>query len=433
MRQTLFYIPSEIAGVKLFGVGWLLGLWAIVSAVILVRQIRRSGFGSETTSYLPLIALVGAAIVWFMPMAETPAGFPIRGYGTMLFLAVVLSVALAAYRAGRMGIDPDIIYSLSFWLVVSGIIGARAFFVIQYWNEFRSDSLAETMTHVVNFSRGGLVVYGGVLAGAVVTVVYLKRHRLPALALCDLMAPSVALGLGLGRLGCFLNGCCYGGPADVAWAVQFPEGSPPYVNQIETGALPIDGIMLAKSGAPVIEQVVPDSPAAVAGVTIGQIIERVGNYPVKTADDARLALSGAWIDSLAGGKPLSLTLAGRSSALSWQPRVGTRHSLPVHPTQLYSATTGVLLCLFLLAIYPYRRRDGEVLAWLMILQPIGRFLLETIRVDELGQFGTSLSISQWVSLGLLAGGAALWLYLNQRPAGSVLPMTGTPDPRRLAA
>lgn len=433
MQQTLIYIPSEIAGVKLFGMGWLLAVWVIFSAILLVRLIRRHGFSSETTSYLPILALVAAAIVWFMPMVETDRGLPIRGYGVMLFAAVVCSVALATYRARRMGVDPDIIYSLGFWIVVAGMVGARAFFVIQYWDEFQGKTIGETLTHIANVSQGGLVVYGGVIAGGVATFLFLRRYQLPALAICDLLAPSVALGMGLGRIGCFLNGCCYGGPADVAWAVKFPEGSPPYVRQLETGALSIEGVVMAAEGDAIIAEVEADSPAATAGVKAGQTITRVGGRAVSTAAQARAQLSDAFMDALARDKKLTLSIADQPRPISWRVVRQGRRSLPVHPTQLYSATTGILLCLFLTAIYPFRRRDGEALAWLMVLQPLGRFLLESIRIDEPGQFGTALSISQWISLGLFAGGVGLWIYVNRRPAGSVLPMAPLNDNQQLAA
>jgi phosphatidylglycerol:prolipoprotein diacylglycerol transferase len=75
-----------------------------------------------------------------------------------------------------------------------------------------------------------------------------------------------------------------------------------------------------------------------------------------------------------------------------------------------------LIVLFLLAYYPYRRRDGDVIGWLLILFPITRFLMEIIRTDEPGQFGTELSISQWISLGILPAGVALLLWLRTRPA-----------------
>jgi phosphatidylglycerol:prolipoprotein diacylglycerol transferase len=87
-------------------------------------------------------------------------------------------------------------------------------------------------------------------------------------------------------------------------------------------------------------------------------------------------------------------------------------SLPLHPTQLYDSISGLLLALVTWAYYPYRRRTGEVLAVGWIAYPINRFMIEFLRSDEAGQFGTSLTIAQWVSLGLAAAGIAFYLTLR---------------------
>ena len=106
-------------------------------------------------------------------------------------------------------------------------------------------------------------------------------------------------------------------------------------------------------------------------------------------------------------KPKTWVLAG--------PATGSR---PVHPTQLYSFIDSLLLCLFLLAYYPFRTRDGEVTALTMTLHPISRFLIEIIRVDEQPVFGTPWSISQNISLLILAGAVCLWIYVCVSRAAS---------------
>ena len=77
--------------------------------------------------------------------------------------------------------------------------------------------------------------------------VFIHRHRLPGLAFADLIAPGVVLGVGLGRIGCFLNGCCYGGICELPWAVQFPEGTPAYADQAQLGMIPIHGLVFRGS------------------------------------------------------------------------------------------------------------------------------------------------------------------------------------------
>ena len=101
-------------------------------------------------------------------------------------------------------------------------------------------------------------------------------------------------------------------------------------------------------------------------------------------------------------------------------------SLPIHPAQIYSAVDALLLCLFLLAYYPYRRRDGEVFALMVTIHPIARFLQEIIRIDEKAVFNTGLSISQNISLLMLAGAIGLWIYLLQRPRVVVWPRATDP-------
>ena len=101
------------------------------------------------------------------------------------------------------------------------------------------------------------------------------------------------------------------------------------------------------------------------------------------------------------------------------------YSLSVHPAQLYSAAHAGALAFLLWVFYPVRRRDGQVLALLMTLYPVGRFLLECVRADEPGRLGTSLTVSQWISIFMLAAAAGLWVYLRRNPTRLALPAEGT--------
>jgi phosphatidylglycerol:prolipoprotein diacylglycerol transferase len=94
----------------------------------------------------------------------------------------------------------------------------------------------------------------------------------------------------------------------------------------------------------------------------------------------------------------------------------TTHSLAVHPAQLYSALDGLLLTLLLLAFDPLKRRDGETFALLLSVHAVSRFLLEIVRIDEPSVFGTGLSISQNISIGMLAAGIGLFVYLERHEA-----------------
>jgi phosphatidylglycerol:prolipoprotein diacylglycerol transferase len=412
MCSELFRIPYVWGGVPMFGFGVLLAVWAIASIGMLTAAVRRHGPGPEVLSYVPVLLLVGAAIA-FLPRVF-PGGFPVRGYGIMVLLGMVAGVGLAVYQARQAGVSHELILSLAFWMFVFGMIGGRLFHVIEYWDEnFSGKSLPETLMAIVNFPAGGLVIYGALAGGAIGFVWVARAHGLPLLATADLAAPSLAIGLAFGRIGCLLNGCCFGGPATVPWAVTFPQGSPPYEDQLFHGDM--YGFRLADVGQrPVVGRVVAGTPADRAGLVAGDQIVAINGYAVTTPEEAEMALARlqaaheAVILQLASGRTAPLP------AVQLPPR-----SLPVHPTQLYSAINAALLGWFAWAYYPFRRRDGEVIALLLTVYPVARFLLEMIRVDESPVFGTGLSISQNISLLLLIGVAGLWVYLLRRPPGLV--------------
>jgi phosphatidylglycerol:prolipoprotein diacylglycerol transferase len=258
----------------------------------------------------------------------------IFGYGLMLFFAFLASMNLAAWRARREKIDPDLIYDLSLWVFIGGLAGARLFYVWQYWGR-----TVKTFWDIFKIWEGGIVFYGSIMGGVAGFFLYWWRRPFPLRATLDVLAPALAIGIALGRVGCFLNGCCYGDQCQLPWAVRFPgprgesAGSPPWYAQWKQGLIP------------------------------------------PTAD--------------------------------W--------SLPVHPTQLYSAIDGLVLLVLLTAYYPLRRRDGEVMALLMVTYPITRFLIELLRNDE-GIFFARMTISQNISLVLLLCGLAFWFSLSRLPA-----------------
>ena len=113
----------------------------------------------------------------------------------------------------------------------------------------------------------------------------------------------------------------------------------------------------------------------------------------------------------------STRAARRKNAPRSSPRHARARSRPVHPAQLYSAIDAGLLCWLVWSFYPLRRRDGQALALLLTAHPITRFLLEIIRTDEPTVFGTGLSISQNISIGIFVFAIGLWWHLSRRPGG----------------
>lgn len=422
MRQTLFYIPHDIGGLPVFGYGWVLILWLLVSGGTLLRAWQRQTRAGDALSYLPMIVLVAAAIAYVLPRIEEPVppgfltlppvaalqGLPIRGFGTTLLVAVVAGVGLAVWRASRAGLDPDLIVSLAFVMVLGGLVGARLLFVLQYWQEIRAATAWQTLVNIVSTVQGGLVVYGSLAGGLIAMWLFAWRHRLPILPLADLITPSLALGLAIGRLGCLLNGCCFGDVCqrDYPWAVTFPAGSPPYVRQQSLGLLHGMRVVDDGQGRAQIGWIDPRGPLADQGIQVGDRIVALHGQAIAGFRDAQQQLER-------GPGRLQMQLqSGRQVQLSLHPLPD--RSLPVHPTQLYASFNAVVLCLLTLTFYPYRSRHGQTFALALSGYAVTRFLEEIIRTDE-GAFWAGLSISQNLSLTLAAGMALLWWYIQRQP------------------
>lgn len=162
---------------------------------------------------------------------ELPGGFKIFGYGMMLFLAYVVGVNMTAWRARKGHLNPQFAFDLATWLFIGGLVGARAFFVIQYRDRF------DSFLDIFKIWEGGIVFYGSLIGGTLALVVFWFVKRFPFLPMTDAIAPALCIGLAIGRFGCFLNGCCYGDRCELPWAVQFPPGSAPFNDQVTEGVL----------------------------------------------------------------------------------------------------------------------------------------------------------------------------------------------------
>ena len=158
------------------------------------------------------------------PILFELGSFPIRSYGVMLAFAFLAGIALARRDAPRVGVDPDAISDLGFWVILSAVVGSRLFYVLFYnWDAVVHDPL-----EFFRVWHGGLVFYGGLIGAVATSAVFLRIRRLPVLGVMDLAAPAIALGQGLGRLGCFLNGCCYGVVCELPIGVTFQPPAPPH-------------------------------------------------------------------------------------------------------------------------------------------------------------------------------------------------------------
>ena len=349
MHSTLFHIPTRLWEWPLFGQGLLLALWAVAGGIGLLVAWRRSGVREALLGLGFPLALAGAMILWLLPALDDGAGVPVRGYGVMLLLAAAAGTWLSIRRGRHAGYDADTILALGLEVFLWGIVGARLFHVLEYHDQFfpPGRSLLSGLPGVLNVAAGGLTVFGSIPTAALAAWRFAVRRGLSLPRLADCIAPGLLLGLAIGRIGCFLNGCCYGGPCDLPWAVRFPPDSPPWLDQAARGLIPA---------------------------------------------------------ALTGARP-------------W--------SLPIHPAQLYATIDAAILAWLAVAFTPLAKRDGAVFALTLTLHPISRFLLEMIRIDEAPALGTPFSISQVVSIILLALAAGLWWWISRQPLRR--PWNGTPD------
>jgi phosphatidylglycerol:prolipoprotein diacylglycerol transferase len=151
--------------------------------------------------------------------------FAIYWYGVFVAAGFLVGIWTAARRAPLQGLAAERVVDLGPWLIVGALVGARTLYVISYWNEeFRQAPWWE----IFMFRKGGLVFYGGFIGACVACLLYTRARKLPLLLVADVMAPSIALGHAFGRLGCLMNGCCYGHSCDLPWAIHYPAGHETY-------------------------------------------------------------------------------------------------------------------------------------------------------------------------------------------------------------
>ncbi len=146
---------------------------------------------------------------------------PIRWYGVMMAAAFFAGLWTATRRARLVNVSGDVIADVTLWLMAGSIIGARFVYVTTYWKQEFAD---EPFSEVFMVQHGGLVFYGGLIGAAVTSLAYLAWKKQPVWKIADILAPSIALGSVFGRIGCLLNGCCYGRACTLPWAIRFPVG-----------------------------------------------------------------------------------------------------------------------------------------------------------------------------------------------------------------
>ncbi len=148
------------------------------------------------------------------PVIFNLGSFEVRWYGVMVVLAVVAVIAIALIEAKRKGLSQDIIWDIALWCVLGGVIGARLIHIIDKWEYY--------FTHPDQlFNFAGLAIWGAVLGALVALIIYVYVKKISFWVLGDTIAPGAILGQAIGRIGCTINGCCYGITCDLPIAVIY--------------------------------------------------------------------------------------------------------------------------------------------------------------------------------------------------------------------
>jgi phosphatidylglycerol:prolipoprotein diacylglycerol transferase len=309
---------------------------------------------------------------------------PIYGYGLMLVIGFLCAAQLARFLARRCNLNGELFVNAGLLALASGVIGARVSHILESLadptnQEFARNghSLKENLWAMLNVSSGGLTFYGGFLVATPVLMYYAMRKKIPLLKGMDIIAPCLMIGLAFGRIGCYLNGCCYGEECNVSWGASFPYGSNAFVEQYENGELTVPP-----------ELTDPKHPL------------RSGLPRLLTKEEIR------------GNKTLE-QLADQQRAK------------PVHPTELYSAFNSFLVAGVLVAFFSLAPAPGRVFALMLLLEGASRYIMEMIRVEP-PVFGTrTQSFSMILAASFVVSGAIMWIACGFRRADTT-PRTRAP-------
>ncbi len=302
----------------------------------------------------------------------------VKSYGLMMVIGFLAAVTVIRLLSRRFTKDPQHITNAALYALIAGVVGARIFFVIHYFDQFRGDLLG-----IFAIWRGGLELLGGVLLAIAVILLYIWYHKLPLRHYLDVLAIGLMTALIFGRIGCFLNGCCYGKPTDLPWAVRFPYGSFSYRSQIE-----------------------PDP-------------DRNRAEPYLHLPDQYFGYFDKEQGYLPDLKPKDYLTPQQQAEVT----KGQYRCLPVHPTQLYTSLAAALCALILYGVwrraqraeqigtYRFLTKPGSVFSLMFILYGILRFTIELLRDDNPYEIAT-LTISQLIGIGLVMLGAGLLVFYS---------------------
>jgi len=302
----------------------------------------------------------------------------VKSYGLMMVIGFLAAVWVIRYLSRDITPDPQLITNAALYSLIGGVVGARLFYVVHYFDHFRNDLLS-----VFAIWEGGLELLGGVLLAIIIIAFFLRYHKLPIRRYLDILAIGLMLALVFGRIGCFLNGCCFGKPANLLWAVRFPYDSFAYRSQVK----------------PNFQRNRPDPQ-----------LQLPSDYFSYTDKDGVRYL-----------KPHSDLTAGQKTEVT----TGKYRCLPVHPTQLYESATAAVMCLILYLFWRrnqnadlsgntkrFLARTGQTFGLMFVLYSITRFFIEFLRDDNPFELDW-LTISQFIAIAMLAVGLILMVIFQK--------------------
>jgi len=301
----------------------------------------------------------------------------LKSYGLMMVIGFLVAVSLIRHLSRNITPDPQLITNAALYSLIGGVVGARLFYVIHYFEHFKQDPAS-----VFAIWHGGLELLGGVILAITIIFFYLLYHKLPIRHYLDILSIALMLALVFGRIGCFLNGCCFGKPTELPWAVRFPYNSIAYLSQVNPD-------LERNRSAPQLE--LPPEYLS--------YIDNDGNRHPKPYEE------------LTEQQKIEVT-------------TGKYRCLPVHPTQLYTSAGAAVLCLIL---YFFWRRSqnagssktagkiftepGSTFALMFALYGLTRFFIEFLRDDNRFEID-GLTISQLIGIAMIIFGTTLMAILQ---------------------
>jgi phosphatidylglycerol:prolipoprotein diacylglycerol transferase len=345
MHPILFRVPLPHGPLKAW---WALAAVAVIALVYLVLALRQRDRGAAVGSGLTLLAAAAAGWQWRTVSYEAP-DLPIYAYGVMLGLSLVVGWYLTLPLAERDGLPKETMANCYVVTALAAVAGSRVLYVVTNPDEFKS------VADIFALRNGGLVAYGGFIGGLVGSWAFLSPKRIRLLAWADDAVPSLASGLLITRIGCYLFGCDFG--------KRLPDGAPSWLKSLGTFPHWASGTLAAGDG----------SPAFVRHLEIYR------------------------------GTPLEAELLHQNA------------SFPVHPTQIYESLVGLVLLALLLWQRKHLRFRGQVFFLFVFAYGFARFLLELWRDDtERGTYGPTFELHTYVPfcLALMAAGFAFGISLG---------------------